>query len=151
MSWYGVLKLVHILSAIAWIGGGAAFAMVIARLVRASDRATLASMVPQMTRYMRTVVGPASGLVLLSGIGMVLAGRMGFKPPWIGLGFLGFILYGLFGGLVMQKRVAALAHAATSEDDAAMIRAGSSVRQANVIYLLLMTAIVADMVLKPTW
>jgi hypothetical protein len=51
----------------------------------------------------------------------------------------------------MQKRVAALAHAATSEDDAAMIRAGSSVRQANVIYLLLMTAIVADMVLKPTW
>jgi hypothetical protein len=82
---------------------------------------------------------------------MVLAGRLGFKPPWIGVDFLGFILYGLFGGLVMQKRVAALAHAATSEDDAAMIRAGSSVRQANVIYLLLMTAIVADMVLKPTW
>jgi uncharacterized membrane protein len=149
MSWYGILKLVHVLSAIVWIGGGAAFAMVIARLLRAADRATLASMLPQVTRYMRIVVGPASGLVLLSGIAMVLVSRMGFKAPWIGLGFIGFILYALFGGLVMQKRVSALAHAVDSADDVAMSRAGSGVRQANVIYLLLMTAIVADMVLKP--
>jgi uncharacterized membrane protein len=150
MSWYGVLKVVHILSAIVWIGGGAAFAMVIARLVGAGDRATLKSMLPQVTRFMRTMAGPASGLVLLSGIAMVLAAGMGFRALWISLGFVGFILYALFGGLVMQKRVAALAHAVAAEDDVAVARAGSRVRQANVIYLLLMASIVAVMVLKPT-
>jgi uncharacterized membrane protein len=150
MSWYGILKLVHILSATAWIGGGAAFAVVLTRLVRSRDRATLASMIPQVTRYNQTMAGPASGLVLLSGIAMVLVGRMGFGSLWIRLGFTGFVLYGLFGGLVMQRRVAALARAVATDDDAAMTVAGSRMRQANVIYLLLLASIITVMVLKRT-
>jgi uncharacterized membrane protein len=149
MAWYAVLKVVHILSAIVWIGGTTAFAILVARLVRAKDRATLASMLPQVTRYMRTMAGPASGLVLLSGIAMVLVGRLGFGSLWISLGFLGFLLHGLFGGLVVQRRIVALVDAVAAKDDGSMILAGSRVRQANVIYFLIMASVIAVMVLKP--
>jgi uncharacterized membrane protein len=150
MTWYGVLKVVHILSAIVWIGGTMAFAMLVARLVGAKDRATLASMLPQVTGYMRTMAGPASGLVLLTGIAMVLVGRLGFGSLWISLGFLGFLLHGLYGGLVVQKRIVALVDAVAGKDDGLLARAGSRVRRANVIYLLIMASVIAVMVLKPT-
>lgn len=152
MTWYGVLKVVHLLSAVVWIGGGGAFAMVTARLVRAGDRATLTVLLPLVTRYMQTIAGPASGLVLVTGIAMVVVGKIGFAPLWVSLGFAGIIVHGLFGGLVMRKRMAGLMQAvsATSGGDAALAQAGARLRMANVVYLLIMTSIVAVMVLKPT-
>ncbi|HEX7937715.1 MAG TPA: DUF2269 family protein [Gemmatimonadaceae bacterium] len=150
MNWYGVLKVLHVLSAVAWIGGGAAFSTVTARLVRATDRATLKAMLPQVTGYMQTMAGPASGLVLLSGIAMVIVGKVGFRTLWVDLGFLGFVLHGLFGGLVMRKRMAALESAVTATADDALALAGARLRSANIAYLTIMAAVIAIMVLKPT-
>jgi len=152
MTWYGVLKVVHVLSTVVWIGGGTAFAMVTARLVRASDRATLNALLPQVTRYMQTMAGPASGLVLVTGIAMVIVAKIGFGTLWISLGFAGIIVHGVFGGLVMRKRMAGLMQAVsgTSAGDAALAQAGARLRMANIVYLLIMASIVAVMVLKPT-
>lgn len=150
MTWYGVLKLLHVLSAIIWIGGGAAFATLTARLVRASDRATLSAMLPQVTQYMQTMAGPASGVVLLTGIAMVIVGHVGFGTLWVSLGFAGIVVHGLFGGLVMRKRMMALAAAVSSTGDDALAQAGARLRAANVAYLTIMALIIAVMVLKPT-
>lgn len=68
MGWYGILKVVHVLSVVVWIGGATALAAVTARLVRARDRATLAAFLPQSIRFGQTMGGPSSILVLLSGI-----------------------------------------------------------------------------------
>jgi len=46
MGWYGILKVVHVLSVVVWIGGATALAAVTARLIRARDRATLAALLP---------------------------------------------------------------------------------------------------------
>lgn len=150
MNWYGILKVVHVLAAIVWIGGGAAMSILIARMLRARDRATLAPLLPQVNRFMQSVGGPMSGLVLLSGIAMARVGRLGFKPLWISLGFGGIILLGAFGGLVMSKRMVALEQAVASGDDATLGAAGAKVRQGSVILLAIMASVVAIMILKPT-
>src|SRR5207302_10610728 len=51
LSWYAVLKVVHVVSVVVWIGGGAALAAVTARLLRAGDRATLAAFLPQSLTF----------------------------------------------------------------------------------------------------
>ena len=61
MSWYGILKVVHVLSAIVWMGGAVALTVVLVRLLAMRDRATLAQLVPQIARFMASVGGPASG------------------------------------------------------------------------------------------
>jgi uncharacterized membrane protein len=150
MNWYGVLKVAHVLSAIVWIGGGAALSILMARLLRGVDRAALAPVIPQLARTMQAIGGPAAGLVLLTGIAMVLVGRMTFRSLWIGLGFGGIILLGAFGGLVMSKRLATLEQAVASGDDAELAQAGSRVRQASTLLLAIMGSIVVVMILKPT-
>jgi uncharacterized membrane protein len=150
MNWYGILKVVHVLSAIVWMGGGAALIVVLLRLARSGDRAALRPLVPQIAKFMQSIGGPASGLLLISGIAMVLTGHMSFKSLWLGLGFGGLIVLGAFGGLVMSKRMAALERAVASDDDAALSHASAQVRQGSTILLTIMAAIVAVMVLKPT-
>jgi len=149
MNWYGILKVVHVLSAIVWMGGGVALTTVLFRIMRAGDRPTLGPLVAQTAKFMASVGGPASGLLLVSGIAMVLVAHMSFKTPWIGLGFGGIILLGAYGGLVMSKRMTALEQAVNTGDDATLARAGAKVRQSSFVLIAIMVAIVALMVLKP--
>jgi hypothetical protein len=151
MSWYGVLKVLHILAAVVWIGGGAMFAMITTRLLRSRDRSALGTIVPQMAQQLGGAGGPASGIVLLTGIAMVLVGHIGFSALWVRLGFGGIVLHALFGALVMRKRTMGLIEAlsASSTDETGLARAGARLRSGMFTYLALMTAIVVVMVLKP--
>jgi len=151
MNWYGTLKVVHVLSVVAWIGAGMAFAMMTARLIRERNRATMAVFLPQTSTYMQTVAGPASLLVLLSGIAMVIVGRIGFAPLWISWGFAGMLVHFVFGATVMRKRMIALGQAVASSasDDSALAQAGARLRTAQLIYLIVMASVIVVMVLKP--
>jgi uncharacterized membrane protein len=151
MSWYGVLKVLHILAAVVWIGGGVMFAMITTRLLRSRDRAALGAVIPQMARQLGAAGGPASGIVLLTGIAMVLVGHIGFGALWVRLGFGGIVLHALFGALVMRKRTMSLIAAVTASvnDDGEVARAGARLRSGMLAYLALMVAVVAIMVLKP--
>src|SRR4051812_42771052 len=111
MNWYGLLKVVHVLAAIIWMGGGAALTIVLARLLRTNDRAALRPLVPQVAKFMQTIGGPASGLLLVTGLAMVVVARMSAKSLWLGLGLGGLIVLGAFGGMVMSKRMVALEQA----------------------------------------
>jgi hypothetical protein len=151
MSWYGALKVLHVLAAVVWIGGGAMFAMITARLLRNRDRATLSAIVPQMARQLGAAGGPASGIVLLTGIAMVLVGHIGFGTLWVRLGFGGILLHFLFGAFVMRKRTMSLIETLSvpSIDEAAVAHAGARLRSGMFTYVALMAAVVVVMVLKP--
>jgi len=151
LGWYGILKVVHVLSVVVWIGGATALAAVTARLIRARDRATLAALLPHSIRFGQTMGGPSSVLVLLTGIAMVIVGKIGFRPLWVSWGFMGILLHFVFGAVVMRKRTMHLAAAlsATPPDDARIAAAGRSVRVGTLIYLLIMTSVIVVMVLKP--
>jgi uncharacterized membrane protein len=150
MNWYGILKLLHVLSAIVWIGGGLALSLMMFRLLATRDRAVLGPVLPQITASMQRLGGPSAGLLLLTGIGMVLVGHMTFKSLWISLGILGLVVLGAFGGLVMSRRMAALEQSVASGSDAAIDAAAAGVRQATIVLFVIMVAIVGIMVLKPT-
>lgn len=152
LGWYGILKVVHVLSVVVWIGAATAFAAVTARLLRASDRATLAGFLPQSIKFFQTMGGPSSLLVLLTGIAMVIVGKIGFRPLWVSWGFAGMLLHFVFGAVVMRKRTMNLAAAvsATPADEARIAHAGRSVRVATLLYLLITTSVIVVMVLKPT-
>lgn len=151
-SWYGVLKVLHVVAVVLWIGGAAALIIVTQRLLRARDRAALASLVPQASKYGHSVGAPSAMLVLITGIAMVVIGGIGFRPLWVSWGFVGILLHFLVGMFVMRKRSMALAAAlaANPADDARIAAAGRSLRVGSTIYLLIMTSVIVVMVLKPT-
>ena len=151
MSWYGALKVLHILAAVVWIGGGVMFAMVTTRLLSSRDRTALGAVIPQMARQLGAAGGPASGIVLLTGIAMVLVGHIGFSVLWVRLGFGGILLHALFGAFVMRKRTMKLIEAVSvpSTDETEVARAGARLRSGMFAYLALMVSVVAVMVLKP--
>ena len=151
MSWYGALKVLHVFAAVVWVGGGAMFAMITARLLRSRDRAALGAVIPQLARQVSAAGGPASGVVLHSGIAMVLVGHIGFSALWVRLGFGGILLHVLFGAFIMRKRTMSLVQAVSvpSTDETELERAGSRMRSGMLTYLALMGAVIVVMVLKP--
>lgn len=149
--WYDVLKVVHVLSVVVWIGGTVALTTVSSFLLRARDRATLAAWFPHTARYGQRIAGPASGLVLLSGIGMMILGKLG-NALWVHLGFAGIALSILYGVTVMRKQAMALVPllSAPQPDDGRILAAGQRMLAGNAVYLLLMASVIVVMVLKPT-
>jgi uncharacterized membrane protein len=152
LGWYGVLKVLHVLSVVVWIGGVLALTTVTSFLIRARDRATLAAWFPYSARYGQRIAGPASILVLFTGIAIVFVGGIGFRPLWVSWGFAGILLHFVYGATVMRKRgiafVSLLSESPAS--DTRIAEAGGRMLTGNLIYLLLMTSVIVVMVFKPT-
>ena len=149
---YNVLKFVHVLSVIAWIGGVACLAVLVWRVRRERDRAVLVALLRQATTYGQMVAGPASGLVLLSGLGMVGMAGIGFGTFWVLWGFTGIVLHFVFGAVFIRKRMMELTQLASAEgtSDQSLAEAGGKLWTVQLIYLAIMASVVWAMVLKPT-
>jgi uncharacterized membrane protein len=149
---YGWLKFLHVLSVIIWMGGITALAVVTWRVARERNRAGLVVLLPQATTYGQRIVGPASGVVLLTGLAMVGMAHIGFGTFWVLWGYGGIVVHGVAGGVFLRRRTAELSQIAStpSGDDAALISAGRRLWTTQLIYLLLIATVVAAMILKPT-
>jgi uncharacterized membrane protein len=148
---YAVLKLIHVLSVVVWIGGVTALATVTGRLIAARDRETLASLFPHSMAYGQRMAGPSSILVLLTGIPLVIVGKLDWSAFWIIWGFAGMIVHFVFGLTIMRKRTMAFGKlVSTLGNDDELAAAGARLRIANLIYLLIMVSVIGAMVLKPT-
>ena len=149
---YNVLKFIHVLSVIAWVGGVACLAVLIWRARRERNRTILAALLQQATIYGQMVPGPASGLVLLSGLGMVGMAGIGFTTFWVLLGYAGILLHGVIGAVFIRKRTMELARLVSTDgaDDQSLAEAGGKLWTVQLIYLAIMALVVGAMVLKPT-
>ena len=149
---YNVLKFIHVLSVIAWVGGVACLAVLTWRVSRERNRTILAALLQQATTYGQMVPGPASGLVLLSGLGMVGMAGIGFTTFWVLLGYAGILLHGIIGAVFIRKRTMELARLASTDgaDDQSLAEAGGKLWTVQLIYLAIMALVVGAMVLKPT-
>src|SRR5881628_2154735 len=136
---YVVLKFVHVLAVVAWIGGATALATVTGRLIGARDRTTLAALFPHSMAYGQRVAGPSAIVVLLTGIALVIIGKLSWSAFWISWGFAGIIVHFVFGAMIMRKRGMAFAKVVSAPgNDAEIAAAGARLRIANLIYLLIM-------------
>jgi uncharacterized membrane protein len=149
---YGWLKFLHVLSVIIWIGGITALAVVTWRVARERNRTALEELLRQATVYGQRIVGPASGVVLLTGLAMVGMAHIGFGTFWVVWGYAGILVHGVTGGVFLRKRIAELSQIASAPagDDARLIGAARRLWTTQLIYLLLLATVVAVMILKPT-
>jgi len=152
MNTYTILKFLHVLSVVIWIGGLTALAVVTWRVARERNRASLVSIVRQTVSYGQGIVGPASVIVLLTGLAMVGIGHVGFATFWVWFGYGGALVHGLIGGFLIRKRAAevmALA-SASGGDDTGLNAAARRLWNTQLMYLVLLSVVIAAMVLKPT-
>jgi uncharacterized membrane protein len=149
---YGVLKFLHVLSVIVWVGGVAALSVVAWRMRNERNREVLAGLVRYASSYGERVAGPASFIVLLTGPIMVGMAHIGFGTFWVLCGFAGLTAHFWIGATALRRRTKALLRlaSAASGDDGALQEASRSLWSAQLIYFAIMAAVVAAMVLKPT-
>lgn len=148
---YSILKTVHVLAAIVWVGGAVTVNIMGTRVVRSRDGVALARF-GRDTEWVGThVYLPSSFLVLLFGILAVIKGHYGFGHGWIIFGIVGIVLTGLTGSLFVGpelKRIAALTGRQGPNDPEVVERTSRLIRIGR-IDLIILILVVIDMGLKP--
>lgn len=85
---YLLLKFLHVLGAIAWIGGLLMLLVLNARMGREGEATVVAALGRQSEYLGRSVLGPAMLLTLLAGFGTAGVARFPFSSLWIVWGSL---------------------------------------------------------------
>ena len=152
MSYYDVLLFVHIAAAVVWIGGGVGLVLLANRFSRARETAALKSLLDQTTWLSTYVFIPASLVVLLAGILLVIEGPWSFGQLWVVLGLLGFAATFLTGLLILKPRADAIG-SIMQRDGGMSDEAAEKTRQFFLITRIdyaVLFMVIADMVLKPS-
>jgi len=150
-DWYALFKLVHVVGAVIWVGGGLTLTILAMRAERSSDPGEMATIARQAAFTGERVFAPVGLIVFLMGIAMVINLHWGWGTTWIVIGLVGYAITFLTGLLVLgpqAKRIGQLIEskgADAAETQAAIQRILLLARIDMGVLLL----VVADMVLKP--
>ena len=103
MSRYELYLLIHVFGAIVWVGAHANLQYLAWRAERANDDAGLKRVLDDSGALEKIII-PASLLVLLAGIAMVVDGPWSFSTLWIDLGLAGFASTFVTGLFLLKPR-----------------------------------------------
>jgi uncharacterized membrane protein len=150
MSGYDFLKFLHIFAVIVWLGGGMMLQVLLARARQAGPEAV--AMFNQSAEWTsQHIFMPASFAVLGLGIWLVVDSAWNFSEAWIGLGIFGFALSALNGminlGPTARKMKALIAE--SGPEDPGVRKLARRMQAAGRVDLVILTAVVLDMVVKP--
>lgn len=147
---YTVIKFVHVLAAIAWVGGAIMLDMLISQARRSGSQSDVLMLLAKTERYGKTFFSPSAVLVLVAGIVMASIGGI-MAAPWVSFGFLGvFISAGLgMGYLSPKSRQLRQMIEARGMQDPEAVALGSRMMLVSRIDLVLLVLVVAAMVFKP--
>jgi uncharacterized membrane protein len=150
-SWYLTFKAVHVIFAVVWIGGGLMLTILGVIAERRDDPVELATIARQASMVGEKLFTPASIIVLLAGIAMMLNIDWGWDHFWIVFGLLGFASTFVIGiGVLapMSKNVTRVIETSGphSAEAQAVIKKILLVARVDVAVLML---VVVDMVVKP--
>lgn len=150
MDLYTIFKFLHVVAAIAWVGGGITmFALALMALKRQDEE--MASQVVAHVAFMGTRwFIPASLLTVLFGVVMAFLGGL-WGDAWIILGLAGFAST-FFTGLLALKPLSEnidLLHKAGDFEGAKVLEA--RILQVSKFDYAVMFVVIADMVFKPGW
>ena len=145
---YTILLVIHVLSVIVWLGPGIGAAYIGSRLIATGGEVAVAWL-RISERMGPRFYGPASGLTLLSGIGMVLtSGAYRFGSLFVLVGLTVWILIAAGNGAFAGPREERLMEALQSGDEPT---GQETLRQLNgfvTVEFLLLTATVIAMVYR---
>jgi uncharacterized membrane protein len=149
---YLLLRFVHVVAVIVWIGGVCTLTVINARLAREPDQAVAAALMRQSAFYGAAVIGPAAALTLIAGIATAASGGIRMSSLWISWGFTAILLSGLLGAVPIRRITAQVGKLTSLADprDPRLATARRWLTLLNVINLLLLLSAVWAMVVKPT-
>ena len=148
---YNTLKFIHIISVIVWIGGMIMLTVLNGRLAKSGPPEAVRALGQQSGALSMTLFLPAVLLTVITGIGLVQVGRLGFGQKWILWGIIGAVVSFIVGGVLTGGTARKLAQQiARGEVDAAQVAA---VQRRIMVFvfvnLLVLLSIVWAMVFKP--
>ncbi len=148
MDFYTIFKFLHVLCALAWVGGGLTLLAAGIMAARTSDNATMFGVLGVMNKLGKSWFVPASFLTVVFGAITATFGGM-WGDLWVLLGLAGFASTFFTGLLLLEptgRKIGALLEA--GETDAALA-AGRRVMNIGKFDYTVMLMVIVDMVLKP--
>jgi hypothetical protein len=149
MDFYSIFKLLHVLCAIAWVGGG--MTLLVASIIasRATQPTALFGILDMMNQLGKTWFIPASLLTVVFGAITATFGGM-WTQVWVILGLAGFASTFLTGLLLIEptgRKIGAMLEAGNTD---AALAAGRRLLTIGKFDYTVMAMVIADMVLKPS-
>ena len=148
MSWYEFLLFVHITAAVIWLGGAFTFQMYGAVVRRGGDPEEMARFAGRAGALGERMFVPASLLVVLAGVGLMLEGSWDWGELWVLFALVAFaasFVTGLFVISPMAKKIPVVGP--TTPAGQSLIQRLFTILRIDLVY---MYAIVFAMVVKPT-
>ncbi len=144
MSIYELLLFVHIMAAIVWVGGAVASQIISFRVLNAGDAGRKAALAGDLEWMGTRVFTPASGILLLFGIFLVLNAKWSWGEPWIGGGIAIWLVSTVLGIAFFGPelgRIQKLTEAEGPESPAVMTRVNKLILVSRVELGLLILAV----------
>jgi uncharacterized membrane protein len=147
MTLFETLKLLHVLAAMVWLGGGILQTILVWR-VRRADLPHRLGLARDMKAMGDRVFGAATVAVLVFGVWMVIERpAFAFGDTWILIGIAGIVISGAIGGAFFAPKVKALlASLEAGNASDGLLRTISRVAVADQLVLI---TVVWAMVVKP--
>jgi uncharacterized membrane protein len=148
MDLYEGLKTVHVLAAIAWVGGAILSQVHAAWVINRAQPEEFSSFVDFQAMLSKRYFAPLSGVVLLAGIWMVID-RWSFSDTWVIIGLVLFAITALTGSLYLGPQTDKIKASLATGGDTELQQKIERIVLATRIDLAVLIAVVADMVIKP--
>lgn len=150
MDIYSIFKFLHVICAIAWVGGGLTLLANSILSVRAKGEVETLKSLDTMNNLGKSWFIPSSLLTVVFGaITAVLGGS--FFDLWVLLGLAGFASTFFTGLLILEplgRRISEVLAAGRTEE---ALEQGKRLMQIAKFDYTVMIVVIADMVLKPYW
>ena len=151
MTTYELLKTIHVLFAVIWVGGAATTQILATRLSKANEPGRMAAFAKEIEFVGTRVFMPASVIVLAAGIWMVAISGWNFTDLWIVLGLVGIAFSATVGATFLgpeSGRIGRLIEAKGPEDTEVTARL-NRIFLVSRVELVVLLLIVINMVVKP--
>lgn len=154
MTLYELLKTIHVLAAVAWVGG-VIISQVLAMLALKEARGNPQKMiefVKDQAWLGKRYFAPASIVVILAGVAMVIESGWNFSDLWIAIGIVIYVISVVIGMFFLSPQSEKLVAAAAERglEDAGVQQMTDRLTLLSRVDLVLLVLVVADMVIKPT-
>ena len=151
VTYYNVLKTIHILAVVIWVGGGFTLNILGTRVTRTQDGPRMLAFAADAEWVGQRIYMPSSIVVLVGGVLAVIEGPWGFDDPWVGIGIAGIIVTALTGSLYFGPELGRISEIGRSRgvDDPEVQRRIARLVPLLRIDLVILLLIIVDMVIKP--
>ena len=147
---YTVLKTIHVIAAVTWVGGGTILVTLVARARRARDYPRLATLVKELAFVGPRIFAPSGLILVITGIWIVQHNGLPWEL-WVILGLVGwgatFVTGNFFLGPQSKKLDALLGE--QSPGDAEPVAVMGRLLNVARVDVVVLTLVIVDMVIKP--